>query len=71
MERKITESEKKRKQLLNRLMASERYHVSPNTISQWVYLGKIPYIRIKGHRVMFDLDELERWEKENAHEERT
>ena len=71
MERKFTENEKKMKRLLNRLMVAERYNVSPKTISQWVYLGKIPYIRMKGHHVMFDLDELERWERENAHAERS
>lgn len=67
MEKKNTDNKKENKQLLNRRMASERYHVSPKTISQWVYLKKIPYIRIKGHRVMFDLDELEHWEEENAY----
>lgn len=45
-------------------MAAERYNVSRKTIYQWIYLGKIPCIRLKGHRTMFDLEELERWERE-------
>lgn len=68
---KIKDSEqKKEKQLINIRMAAERYHVLPKTISQWVYLGKIPFIRIKGHRTMFDLEELERWEAEGSHGEK-
>ena len=70
MERKETESEKKLKRLITIPMAAERYHVASKTISQWIYLKKIPYIRIRGHRTMLDLDELERWEREGFHDAR-
>ena len=52
------------KKYLDRLAVAHRYGVKPETVSQWVYLGKIPCIKIPGHRTMFDPEELEKWERE-------
>ena len=44
---------------------AQMYHVEARTVYQWIYMDKIPYHKANG-RVLFDLDELKDWSKNNA-----
>lgn len=52
-------------------MVAKRYHVKPATVHWWTSMRRIPFVKIKGHRPLYRLSDLERWEQEGQHEEYT
>lgn len=46
------------KELLTAKEVSERYGVKVETVYVWTSTRKIPFIKIRGHRTMYPLDEL-------------
>lgn len=52
-----------KKRLINKKELAEYLNLSIYTIDTWVSQNRIPYIKM-GRRVLFDLDEIEKWIEE-------
>lgn len=52
------------KRYLNPKELSEYLGLKPDTIYSWIWQRKIPYFKIGGRLVKFDLREIEEWLKE-------
>ena len=42
-------------QLVTSTKLAERFGVTVGTVRKWVRQGKVPYVRLNGHTVRFDL----------------
>jgi hypothetical protein len=52
---------------LNQLQLAQRWSLSPRTLAQWRWLGKgPPYLKV-GWRVLYRLEDIERYEAEQLH----
>jgi predicted site-specific integrase-resolvase len=52
---------------LNQKQLAERWNVSPRTLERWRWLGQGPVYLKLGGRVIYRLDEIEKFEAERLH----
>ena len=56
---------------LNQVQLADRWNISPRTLERWRWIGEgIAYLKIGG-RVVYRLDDIERYEAEHLHSENT
>ena len=56
---------------LNQVELARRWNISPRTLERWRWIGEgIAYLKIGG-RVVYRLDDIERYEAEHLHGENT
>ncbi len=52
---------------LNQVQLADRWNISPRTLERWRWIGEgIAYLKIGG-RVVYRLDDIERYEAEHLH----
>lgn len=52
---------------LTRKELAARLRLKPETLAHWAVAGRGPKYLVINGRVLYDLDELERWERERTH----
>lgn len=51
-------------QYLDQRQLADRWHISPKTLERWRWLGRVlPYLKIS-NRVLYDIQDVERFEAE-------
>lgn len=53
---------------LTRAELAQRLRLQPITLAHWAVQGKGPKFIALGTRVLYDLDEVQRWEAEHTHQ---
>lgn len=53
---------------LTRAQLASRLSLQPNTLAHWAVQGKGPKYLVINGRVLYDLDEVERWEAAHTHQ---